>query len=151
MKKRFAKACRDERGIGGIEGLAFGVLVFVFGMLVVVNAWGVIDAKLAVNAASREAARALVEANSLDDGQSSASAAANSAMAGHNRVLDDLLIVGGSSFGRCQSVEVTAVTKVPRIAMPLIGSTGGTYVVSSTHNEIVDPYRSGLSGTANCA
>ena len=33
-------AVKDESGqLGGLEGLAFGVLIFVMGTLVVVNAW----------------------------------------------------------------------------------------------------------------
>ncbi|MBA2283441.1 MAG: hypothetical protein H0W25_19710, partial [Acidimicrobiia bacterium] len=52
---------RDERGqMGGIEALPFGLLIFVVGALLVANAWAVIDAKLAVTAAAREAARTWV-------------------------------------------------------------------------------------------
>src|SRR5207248_1263005 len=58
---------RDERGqIGGIEAVAFGVLVFVLGLLIVVNAWGVVDAKVAAAAAAHDAARAYVEAPSRE-------------------------------------------------------------------------------------
>ena len=39
---------RGEDGqVGGIEALVFGLLVLVLGTLVVANAWGVIDAKVA--------------------------------------------------------------------------------------------------------
>ena len=54
---------RDDRGqVAGIEVLPFGFLVLVAGTLLVVNAWAVVDAKFAVDAAVREAARAYVEA-----------------------------------------------------------------------------------------
>jgi hypothetical protein len=50
---------RDEGGaVGGLEVLPFGLLIFVVGILLVVNAWAVVDAKLAAEAAAREAARA---------------------------------------------------------------------------------------------
>ena len=57
------RRCADERGaVGGIEVLPLGMLVLVVGTLLVVNAWAVVDAKLAASAAAREAARAYVEA-----------------------------------------------------------------------------------------
>ena len=55
---------RDEAGqAGGLEGIAFGLLIFVLGTLLIANAWAVVDTKLAVTAAAREAARAFVEAD----------------------------------------------------------------------------------------
>ncbi|MGZ4694068.1 MAG: hypothetical protein ACXWA3_10620, partial [Acidimicrobiales bacterium] len=52
---------RDDRGqLAGIEVLPFGVLVFVVGALLITNAWAVVDAKIAVDAASREAVRTYV-------------------------------------------------------------------------------------------
>src|SRR4029079_720569 len=51
-----------ERGVvGGIEVLPFGFLIFVVGSLVIANAWAVIDARMAADAAARQAARAYVE------------------------------------------------------------------------------------------
>jgi membrane protein required for beta-lactamase induction len=77
---------RDESGqVGGIDGLVFGVLVFVFGTLVVTNAWGVIDAKLATTSAAREAARTYVEAASAGDAGPAAEAAAREAILSHGR------------------------------------------------------------------
>ena len=60
-------ARHDEHGqVGGIEGLVFGVLVFVFGALLVANAWAVVDAKSAASVAAREAARVCVESSYAD-------------------------------------------------------------------------------------
>ncbi len=42
--------------------LPFGVLIFVVGALLVTNAWGVVDAEIAADAAAREAVRTYVEA-----------------------------------------------------------------------------------------
>jgi len=53
---------RSQRGqIGGFEVLPFGLLLFVAAMLVITNAWAVIDAKHATSSAAREGARAYVE------------------------------------------------------------------------------------------
>jgi hypothetical protein len=51
----------DDGFAGGLEALVFGVLIFVIGTLLVVNAWAVVDAKFATSSAAREAVRAAVE------------------------------------------------------------------------------------------
>ena len=62
--RRGDRAQPGERGaIGGIEVLPIGFLLFVVGLLLVVNVWSVIDAKLAAGAAAREAARTAVESS----------------------------------------------------------------------------------------
>lgn len=142
---------RNERGaIGGVEGLAFAVLIFVFGTLFVANAWATVDAKLASSAAAREAARAYVESNSTTEGSDSARAAADNAMQGHGRQVADVTISSSSSFERCGVVEIAVSAAVPRVSLPLLGRGGGTTNVTSRHSEVVDPYRSGLAGEADC-
>ena len=140
---------QDERGLGGIEGLAFGALIFVFGTLIIATAWGAIDARLGVDAAAREAARAYVEAGSSAQATASAQTAATDVLRGHNRHVTRLDI-DASGFSRCAPVTVIVETNVPKVSLPLIGRRSGTYIVRATHTEVVDPYRSGLSGTANC-
>lgn len=141
----------NERGaIGGVEGLAFGVLVFVMGTLVVSNAWLVVDAKLATSAAAREAARAYVESDSARSARSEALDAAQSTLDGHGLQALDVAL-DASSFDRCQPVRVEVSVSVPMVAVPLIGASGGTRQVASSHSEVVDPYRSGLTGMAACS
>lgn len=138
---------RDDAGfVAGFDGLAFGVLVFVFGTLVVVNAWQVVDAKFAAAAAAREAARVVVESA---DG-SGAEAAAVEAIEGHGRSPSRLTLVQSGSFARCSRVIVEARYRVPLVVVPLIGGFGDGLVVSARHAEVVDPYRSGLPGAAAC-
>ncbi|MGV3758684.1 MAG: hypothetical protein ACO1PW_03960 [Actinomycetota bacterium] len=49
---------RGDRGqVAGIEAIPFGLLIFVLGGLLLANAWAVVDAKLATDAAAREAVR----------------------------------------------------------------------------------------------
>ncbi len=77
--------------MGGIEALLFGVLVLVLGTLVVANAWGVIDAKVAAAGAAREATRAFVQTPAGSDPATVAQAAAVRAIQGQGRerVADD--------------------------------------------------------------
>ncbi len=143
----------DESGVMGLEALAFGVLIFVVGTLLVVNAWGVVDAKVAASAAAREASRRLVEAESAQAAtQDLAEQVARLTLEGHGKDGDRLdgVAVDGE-FGRCERVRVTVDYTVPAIELPFIGGLGsGALDVSSTHTEIVDPFRSGLEGEAEC-
>ena len=142
----------DERGqIGGIEAVTFGVLIFVVGTLVIANAWGVVDAKLAAGAAAREGARAYVEAPSAVQADTDALAAARAAIEGHGRSIDrmeDPIIDG--AFARCERIRVSVSYRVPLISIPLLGRTGSGFTVTARHSEIVDPYRSGLPGASTC-
>jgi hypothetical protein len=131
--------------VGGIEGLAFGVLVFVFGALVVGNAWAVVDAKAAATAAAREAARAYVESA----GDAAAVEAGLLAFEGHGRSRDRATV--GRAAGRparCERVVFEATYVVPLVSVPVIGGAGRGFRVSARHSEVVDPYRSGLGAEA---
>src|SRR5207249_6381933 len=95
---------REQGQLGGFEGLAFGVLVFVMGTLVIANAWAAIDAKVATAAAAREAARAYVESSSThaDD---DAIEAARHAIEGYGRDPSRMRLThDGGPFGRCRRV-----------------------------------------------
>lgn len=142
----------DERGqVGGIEGLVFGVLVFVFGTLIVVNAWGVIDAKLATTSAAREAARTYVEAPSEAAAGPAALDSARQAIIAHGRRWERTRVTSpDAGFHRCERVTIEVAYEVPLIAIPIIGQAGKGITVTSRHSEIVDPYRGGLGGAAAC-
>jgi hypothetical protein len=143
---------RDDAGqVGGIEGLVFGVLVFVLGTLLVVNAWNVVDAKFAVVAAAREAARAFVEAPDEATAAAGAAQAASDAIQGHGRRPERMRLVHVSgSFARCQRVAFEVRYPVPLGAVPVLNALGSELTVTARHTEIVDPYRSGLAGQADC-
>ncbi len=134
----------DEHGAGGVEVLAFGFLTFVIGALLVANAWGIVDARIAVTAAAREATRAYVEAPSADAAVSAARQAAFATMTGHGR---NAAAMGGptlaGTFARCARITATVTYTVPGIPLPWTGGLADTTVIG-THTEIVDPYRSGL-------
>jgi hypothetical protein len=147
------RARGDEGQIGGLEAVIFGVLIFVIGTLVVVNAWGVIDAKTAAAGAAREGTRAFVESRAPDAGGASAEAkqAAMDSIAGSGRnparmLFDD----GGAQLRRCERVTITVSYPVPIITVPLLGRYGTAMVASARYSEIVDPYRSGLGRDTAC-
>ena len=144
--------CRGDSGqVAGIEALPFGVLIFVVGALLVTNVWGVIDAKLAATSAAREAARAFVEAPDAVTAADSAARAASEAIAAHGRSPDRLVLDQlAGTFARCERVTFQAGYPVPAIALPWIGGLGEAFTATARHSELVDPFRSGLEGTASC-
>lgn len=137
---------RDEAGqLAGAEALPFGVLVFVVGVLFVANAWAVVDAKMAVSAAAREATRAYVEAAVGADPLADADAAAREAVRGAGRDPSRLTLTPlESDFSRCAEVRFEARYPVPALTIPLIGGYGTGFTAVARHAEIVDPYRSGI-------
>ena len=153
LRRRLA----DERGaVGGLEVLPFGLLVFVVGALLVANAWGVIDAKVAASASAREAVRTFVEsdASSTDAAWRDALAVAHETMVGHGRSVDRMAIEHAGVLQRCAPVSVEVSYRVPAIALPWIGGFGpGVITATGRHAEVVDPYRDGVPvvpGEATC-
>jgi hypothetical protein len=152
----------DDRGqVGGIEALPFGLLIFVVGVLLIANAWAVVDAKLAVDAAARQASRHYVEADvggghTADEAAEAAVRAGLDALAAHGRDpaaaslgLSSLEPVGGQEgFSRCARATFTARYEVPALTIPWIGGFGDGFAVTSSHSELVDPYRDGVPGSA---
>lgn len=137
---------RGEAGqVAGLEGLVFGVLVFVFGTLLVANAWAVVDAKSAAAAAAREAARAYVEL----EGDEASVEAGMLAFEGHGRLRSRASVTRTPGVrARCERVVFEAGYVVPLVSVPVIGGLGRGFRVSARHTEVVDPYRSGLGPEA---
>lgn len=145
-------AGRERGAVGGLEVLPFGVLIFVVGSLLVVNAWAVIDAKLAVTSAAREAARTYVESTSEDAGASAADRAADDAISSYGRDPGklDLSYDPNGSFTRCQRVTFTATYRIRPIRLPWGVGFGSTIAVQGRHSEIIDPLRDGLPVDNQC-
>lgn len=141
-----------ERGaVGGLEALPFSVLIFVAGSLLLLNAWGVIDAKLAVTSAAREATRTYAEAGDPVAGDAAARRVAREAVSSYGRDPDRLeLSPPQGAFARCSRVGYTATYPVPAIRVPFLGGFGDGFEVSATHTERIDDLRSGLPGEASC-
>jgi hypothetical protein len=139
----------DETGaVGGVEVLPFGFLVFVAGTLLLANAWGAVEGRVAASAAAREAARAYVEsAGPADAALAEAQAAAAAAIEGHGRDPGRMTVrpVGPLSFERCARVTFEVTYDVATVDVPWIGAFGEGFVsTSARHSEVVDPYRSGV-------
>lgn len=146
------RRCRGDRGqVGGIEALPFGLLIFVAGSLLIANAWAVVDAKLATDAAARQAARTFVEATDEHMAFDAAVEAGRAAIAGHGRDPEraEVRPVGAFGLARCERATFEATYEVPALSIPFIGGYGtAPFAVRSSHSEIVDPFRSGLDGEA---
>lgn len=136
---------RSECGQAGMEVIPFGLLTFVVGALLVANAWAVIDAKMAVSAAAREATRAFVEAPVDGDPLALADAAARSAIAGAGRDPTRLVLTPlEAEFARCETARFEARYQVPAVVVPWVGGIGTGFTATARHAEVVDPYRSGV-------
>lgn len=142
--------CGEAGQIGGVEAVIFGLLIFVVGTLIVANAWGVIDAKLATSAAAREAARTYVEAPAGSDAFALADQAARDAIAGQGRNPAKAHLAPLPPPARCERIVAEVTYPVPLISLPWVGHAGTGFTVHGRHSEVVDPYRSGLPGEATC-
>jgi len=151
-RRRRPPGDRSQAGqAGGVEVLAFGVLVFLVGTLVVTNAWGVVDAKLAVSSAARQAARTYVETGgSGADADTAATQSAMETLANLHRAAGSTVSPEAGTYGRCTRVSFKVSTVVPFFHLPWVASTRSGFTVSAVHSELVDPYRSGPDGVASC-
>jgi hypothetical protein len=138
--------------VAGLEALIFGVLVFVFCTLILVNGWAVVDAKFATNAAAREAVRTVVQ-SPAPGGEASMIASARGpaqlAAAAHGFAPDEVGIErpeGASVLEPCRGapVRLAVEVRVPATLLPGF-QTRAAYVVRSVHEEQIDPFRSGLT------
>ncbi|MGI8492011.1 MAG: hypothetical protein ACR2KC_02995 [Acidimicrobiales bacterium] len=150
LRERFQR--RDEAGFaGGAEALLFGLLLFVTGTLLVAYAWNVVDTKSAVVAAAREGARSFVEAPNPSVAAPLATQAAEAAIAGYGRDPSRAQVaVTSGAFARCARITITVRYPLPLVVVPFLGHIGGGGSAQAVHSELVDPYRSGLAGSARC-
>ena len=145
------RARGDAGQVGGIEAIPFGLLVFVVGSLLIANAWAVVDAKFATDAAARQAVRTFVEGTDPDAARRDAVDAGLAAIDGHGRdpARASVQPVGDAVLARCERVIFEAEYEVPALSLPFIGGFGGgPFRVRSAHSELVDPFRSGVPGSA---
>ena len=143
---------RSERGVvGGIEVLPFGVLIFVAGALLLANLWAVVDAKLTVEAAAREAGRAYAEAPNATVAEADADVAARDAAVGAGRNPAHLKLHNNNpTFARCEVVEYVASYRLPALTIPFLGEVGKGTTATGRHREVIDPFGAGLQGTGDC-
>ncbi len=145
--------CGDRGQVGGIEVLPFGFLMFVAVTLIVANAWGVLDARFAVTTAAREAVRAYSEADDIDEATQLALHRAEETLHAYGRGGSRARVSDPVTDGphrRCGRVSVTVEYDLPVVAVPFIGGFGNAATVESTHTEVIDAFRSGPDGQAQC-
>ncbi|MDP9180647.1 MAG: pilus assembly protein [Chloroflexota bacterium] len=140
VRKIAARFLRGESGQALVEAaLVLPVLlVLVFG---VVMAGRVVHAKIAVQAAAREASRSLATAPSEEQGLTDANNAARSAADGYGLSANGLSVdLQSNGFARGGTVSASVSYDVGLGGLPLLDAVDIT--VSSSHSEQVDPYRS---------
>ena len=137
-----ARRCRGDAGqVAGIEAVPFGLLVLLVGVLLVAHTWAVVDARFRATVAAREATRAYVESTGGTPGLEAAQRAA--------AVEPAATIDGPTTARRCATAGFRATIDVPAIGVPWRGDRPHVRV-RAQHREVVDPYRDGLAGTADC-
>ena len=148
---------RSQAGqVGGLEAIAFGMLILVMGALIIGNAWGVIDARTAANEAAREAARTFATAPVQTDAQADAlardAATATLRELGWQSPGTTVRRLQGT-FVRCALVTYEVEIAIPAFRLPWIRSSVSVFRATATHSERVDPYRSGVPGPgpADCS
>ena len=143
----------EDGQVGGIEAIAFGVLVLVLGVLIIGNAWGVIDARIAAGEAARER-RTFATAPATTDAQADGLAWRGDGDLGPVRMDPsgdhDPTDVGVVRPVRVVTYEVSI--PVPAIPLPWLASGLSLFPATATDSEQVDPYRSGVpgQGAADC-
>lgn len=141
MTRREARWQPRERGGAPIEfALAVGLLLLPIAALVsVFPTW--VERQSMARVAAREAARAVVLADSWDTGVLTAMERAERVAANHGIDSADLHMVMDGALTRGASVTATASVEIPISVVPGFGSTGG-FTWTVTHTERVDDYRS---------
>ncbi len=153
QSKSASKTSSGESGVVGFEVLPFLVLVFMVGSLMFAQFWAVLDAKMVTTAGVRQAVRTFVEQpgkSSVSQARSRAIQAGEDVISANNLSGESAVrAVGSFSLRRCARATFEATHQVPALRLPL-GTSSAPISVRSQHSELVDPFRSGLSGRANC-
>lgn len=145
------RLAEEDGAVGGLEVLPFGLLIFVAGTLLLVNAWAVVDAELTAEAAAREAARAYVEAPGPAAAPALARAAADETVAAAGRDPERLTLdLGASRLVRCAVVTAETSYEVPALTLPFVDGFGRGLTVHGSHREVVDAFRAGLGEGHDC-
>ena len=146
---------RDDAGqAGGWEIIPFGMLIFVVGSLLIVNAWAVVDARQSAGDAAREEARAFVHESDEAGARAAARDAVFASTDGRGTPRERVALAPihlDPSFERCAHVVVTVREVVPAISLPFIGGFGHAFTVTGSQDELIDPFRADLPEASACA
>lgn len=140
----------SERGaVAGLEGLLFAVLILVGGMVLIVNAWSVIDSRTALDAAAREFVRTYTDQSDPTSARSQGDRAARSVLAARGSQLANLEIAVDepNGFGPCSLVSVHISAVVPALKAPFIDMFT-SMKITATASELVDAHREMTADTS---
>lgn len=145
---------RSEAGfVAGSDALILGVLVAVVGTLVLLNAWLLLDARLAATAVAREVVRVVTTAPADADPVAVAERAAAGVADGHGIAPDRLQLAWTVpvALERCAEVAVEVRIAVPLALLPSVGAVRAEVPVRAHGRGLVDPFRDGLPEGDGCA
>lgn len=136
--------------VAGAEALAIGTVILLAGTILVVNAWTVIDTRLALEGAAREYLRAYTEADGPETAHAEADAAAGAVLEDRPRLLAGLHIdpPRPELFGPCAPAAVTMTAAVPTIGIPAIRNGWAEHTVHVSAVELIDAHQEMTSGAA---
>jgi hypothetical protein len=131
----------DERGIAAIDMFVVVIVAMIPVFVIVMSVPSWVERMSFARVAAQEAARAVVLADTLEEGRAQAGVVVNEIAANYD------VPSGGSSFAlsgeleRGATISATVSVQTPTLTIPFITTVGST-TLSSTHSEVVDHYRS---------
>lgn len=135
------RRCRDDRGSVAVVELPLGMLLLVPATLVALTAASWHERATAARAAADEAARAVVLADTWDQGVTDAQALVDEVAANHDLNPGDLTLQLDGDLTRGGSVTAHVTVTMPAASIPLVGDVG-SFARTVDHTENVDRYRS---------
>lgn len=134
---------RSERGaVAGLEGILFSIMILFGGLVLIVNAWSVIDTHTALDSAAREFIRTYTHGHDGWSAHVDAETAARRVIAARAAAFGQITfeVDDPIGFGPCAPVTVTISTRVPTLRAPFIASFG-SMIARSSSTGLVDAHR----------
>ena len=132
---------RDDRGVAAIDMFAVIIVAMIPVFVIVMSVPSWVERMSFARVAAQEAARAVVLADSWEEGQAQAGDLVTEIAANYDvpTGLSSLALSG--ELERGATVTATVSVQTPTLTIPFVTTVGST-TLSSTHTEIVDHYRS---------
>ncbi|MCB9387486.1 MAG: hypothetical protein H6517_06630 [Microthrixaceae bacterium] len=129
--------------VAGAEALAVGTLIVLAGLILVVNAWAVVDTRTALESAAREYLRVYTESEDPASAATAGRRAVDDVLEDRPAMLERLLLEAPQPerFGPCEAAAVRLTSRVPAIHVPLTGARWGEHTVTVSAVELIDAHR----------
>jgi hypothetical protein len=131
----------DDAGVAAIDVFVTIIIGMVPVFVIVMSAPSWVERLLFARAAAQEAARAVVVADSWDDGAAEADRLVDELAANHDVPAGATSLSLSGELERGSTVSATVSVQTPTLTVPFVTTVGST-TLSSTHSEVVDHYRS---------